>query len=254
VIGCKQVPTLSIPTGLDHLWSNKTACVDVLARILGSNARDTSPRFLESEYMVHTSVAVAAFKAYYAYQRKIWHLLPANQRYYTSLRFIQGDDIWLSPFYGRDSVSISQSVVGNASYAGNVSVVDILNRKGLHALMVGQFHARPHWGKLHWTSHEYLRDIYPRMADFEALRQECDPLGLFLNTPLQHILGHPSVNEPGQIRQLLISSSGDDINVSRDMNAMVLIPGLVFVVAIGIRVLYGRRPNGSFRLWSRSRK
>ena len=48
---------------------------------------------------------------------------------------------------------------------------------------------RPHWGKMHTRDADYLRGVYPRFADFVALRDELDPARRFGNTYLDQVLG-----------------------------------------------------------------
>ena len=48
---------------------------------------------------------------------------------------------------------------------------------------------RPHWGKLHTRGAEYLHGVYPKFADFVALRDELDPARRFSNPYLDQVLG-----------------------------------------------------------------
>ena len=50
-------------------------------------------------------------------------------------------------------------------------------------------HGRPHWGKMHTRSADYLRRAYPRFGDFVALRDEIDPERRFGNAYLTQVLG-----------------------------------------------------------------
>lgn len=95
-------------------------------------------------------------------------------------RYVKGDDIWLSPFYGRDTASISvHQYVGmphEAYFRGAEAI--FLNHGG-----------RPHWGKMHYLGAAELSRRYPRWDDFAALRRRMDPKGVFLNPLLRHMLG-----------------------------------------------------------------
>ncbi|MGO2051922.1 D-arabinono-1,4-lactone oxidase [Glutamicibacter sp. 287] len=44
---------------------------------------------------------------------------------------------------------------------------------------------RPHWGKAHFLG---ASQLYPRFADFQAMRSKADPQGLFLNGHLRQLL------------------------------------------------------------------
>ncbi len=48
---------------------------------------------------------------------------------------------------------------------------------------------RPHWGKMHTRSADYLRRAYPRFDDFVALRDELDRERRFGNAYLTQVLG-----------------------------------------------------------------
>jgi L-gulonolactone oxidase len=48
---------------------------------------------------------------------------------------------------------------------------------------------RPHWGKIHTRDAEYFAGVYPRFAEFTALRDRLDPGRLFANDYLRRVLG-----------------------------------------------------------------
>jgi L-gulonolactone oxidase len=48
---------------------------------------------------------------------------------------------------------------------------------------------RPHWGKLHWRTAADLAPLYPRWADFQAMRDRLDPDRRFANAYLERVLG-----------------------------------------------------------------
>jgi len=48
---------------------------------------------------------------------------------------------------------------------------------------------RPHWGKLHSREHGYLAEVYPRFADFLAVREKTDPDRVFANNYTRWIFG-----------------------------------------------------------------
>jgi len=81
-------------------------------------------------------------------------------------RYIKADDIWLSPFYQRDSVSISIHQFYKQDYHVIFNLVELIFQK---------YQGRPHWGKLHSMHAASLRDLYPRWGEFMALRQQLDP-------------------------------------------------------------------------------
>ncbi|MGO9418348.1 D-arabinono-1,4-lactone oxidase [Roseiarcus sp.] len=54
-------------------------------------------------------------------------------------------------------------------------------------MILRQYGARPHWGKLHFNRAEDMPSLYPRFHDFQAIRRKMDPSGLFLNDHLRSL-------------------------------------------------------------------
>jgi L-gulonolactone oxidase len=95
-------------------------------------------------------------------------------------RWVQGDDIWLSPNFGRDSVHISVHQFVGMPFERYFDAVQAicLNHGG-----------RPHWGKVHSLRAAQLSRLYPRWDDFLALREKMDPDGRFLTPYLRGLFG-----------------------------------------------------------------
>lgn len=91
-------------------------------------------------------------------------------------RTVAADDCWLSPFYGRASVSISIHQYYKADYRELFAVIEPIFWK---------HDGRPHWGKLHTLAAEDLAALYPRWDAFHAVRRRLDPTGKFLNEHLR---------------------------------------------------------------------
>ena len=68
-------------------------------------------------------------------------------------RYVRGDDIWLSPFYQRDSVSISVHQFYKQDYQVVFNLVEPIFLK---------YGGRPHWGKLHSLHARQLCELYPK--------------------------------------------------------------------------------------------
>ena len=95
-------------------------------------------------------------------------------------RYVAADDIWLSPFYQRDAVSISvHQYVGMEHQAYFAAAESIFRNHG----------GRPHWGKIHSLAARELRELYPRWDDFQRVRRQLDPKGLFSNALLRRWFG-----------------------------------------------------------------
>ncbi len=93
-------------------------------------------------------------------------------------RTVAADDIYLSPCYRRDTVTISAHQSANGEYEPYFRDVEAVFRN---------HEGRPHWGKLHWHTRADLEPLYPKWAAFDAVRREHDPDGVFLNPHLKSI-------------------------------------------------------------------
>lgn len=103
----------------------------------------------------------------------------AHVNFITELRFVKGDDGWLSPAYGADVVQLG-------AYTAVLSHRDrYFEEFWRHMRELG---ARPHWGKETDHTAEELRGLYPRFDDFVALRDQHDPDRTFANPFLDRVL------------------------------------------------------------------
>jgi L-gulonolactone oxidase len=95
-------------------------------------------------------------------------------------RWVKGDDLWLSPNHGRDSVHISVHQYVGMPFERYFDAVQAicLNHGG-----------RPHWGKVHSLKAAQLSRLYPRWDEFLALRETMDPSGRFLTPYLRGLFG-----------------------------------------------------------------
>lgn len=92
------------------------------------------------------------------------------------IRFVKGDDLWLSPAYQRDSVYFAVHTYITEDFMPYFSEMQtIFKRHG----------GRPHWGKWHSLTHDDLEKVYPKWQDFQKMRVNFDPNGLWLNPHLR---------------------------------------------------------------------
>ncbi|MFC5530910.1 D-arabinono-1,4-lactone oxidase [Cohnella yongneupensis] len=95
-------------------------------------------------------------------------------------RYVQGDDIWLSPAYGRDSAYIAVHMYRGMPHEQYFADMErIFLRYG----------GRPHWGKLHTLEAARLSTAYPMWEKFGWIRDEMDPDGILLNGYLRRVFG-----------------------------------------------------------------
>lgn len=133
-------------------------------------------RFKEMEYNIpieHFKACIQEFK----------DLLEKNEYFVffpVECRFVKGDDIWLSPAYGRDSAYIAVHVFTTMEHDPYF--------KDMEALFM-RYDGRPHWGKMHTRTAATLSTTYQKWDAFLALRAELDPNNLFLNPYLERLFG-----------------------------------------------------------------
>jgi L-gulono-1,4-lactone dehydrogenase len=96
------------------------------------------------------------------------------------VRFVAGDDIWLSPAHGRESAYVAVHVApGKPSREYFRAAEEILAGRG----------GRPHWGKRHFQTAATLAPRYPDWERFQAVRNRLDPGRLFTNSYVRAVLG-----------------------------------------------------------------
>lgn len=123
---------------------------------------------LQSEYFVAREDAAAAYEAVGRLRERIAPLLQISE-----IRTVAGDDLWLSPACGRDSVAFHFTWVPDT-----VAVAPVL---GAIEEALAPFGARPHWGKVFTTAPDVLRGLYGQYSDFQKLMDRYDPAGAFRN-------------------------------------------------------------------------
>ncbi|WP_405722179.1 FAD-binding protein [Streptomyces sp. NBC_01537] len=133
-------------------------------------------RFVEMEYAVPREAAVGVL-------RELKAMVEASDfriSFPVEVRVAPADDITLSTASGRDSAYIAVHMYRGTRYQEYFTAVEkIMTAHG----------GRPHWGKIHTRDAEYFAGVYPRFAEFTALRDRLDPGRLFANDYLRRVLG-----------------------------------------------------------------
>jgi len=96
------------------------------------------------------------------------------------VRTAPADDITLSTASGRDSAYIAVHMFRGTPYQAYFTAAERI---------FTAHEGRPHWGKVHTRDAAYFSGVYPRFAEFTALRDRLDPERLFQNDYLRRILG-----------------------------------------------------------------
>lgn len=131
-------------------------------------------RFNEMEYQIPVDSGLQCLD-------EILHVLRKHQVpmfFPIEFRYVKADDIWLSPFYQRDAVSISIHQFYKQDYRTIFDLIEPILQK---------YQGRPHWGKLHSMNTASLHDLYPKWDNFMRVRQQLDPQQKWLNPYLKQL-------------------------------------------------------------------
>ena len=139
-------------------------------------ASERNVRFNEMEYHLPRENGLQAL-------REIRQVLESGHRdvfFPIEVRYVKGDDVWLSPFYQRDCLSIAVHRFYQEDYRAYFAAIEPIFRK---------YGGRPHWGKINTLAASDFAELYPHWDDFKRVREELDPAGKFLNTYLEQLFG-----------------------------------------------------------------
>uniref|UniRef100_A0AAU2V165 FAD-binding protein n=1 Tax=Streptomyces sp. NBC_00003 TaxID=2903608 RepID=A0AAU2V165_9ACTN len=139
----------------------------------------TSPRrvrFVEMEYALPREAVIGALREVKALVERS----PLRVSFPVEVRTAPADDIALSTASGRETAYIAVHMYKGTPYQAYFTAVERIMTA--HA-------GRPHWGKVHTRDAAYLAEVYPRFAEFTALRDRLDPERRFGNAYLRRVLG-----------------------------------------------------------------
>jgi FAD-linked oxidoreductase len=125
-------------------------------------------KFNAMEYAVAYDKGVAAVQEIVAMIRK----KKLATSFPIAFRTVKADDIWLSPFYGRDSATIAVHQYAKVDAKPLFSACEAILKS---------YGGRPHWGQFHTMTRDEALAHYPKLDDFVALRRKLDPKNKFLN-------------------------------------------------------------------------
>ncbi|PZH15349.1 FAD-linked oxidoreductase [Streptomyces sp. NTH33] len=139
----------------------------------------TSPRrvrFVEMEYAVPRAALVDTLRELKAMVDRSG----LRVSFPVEVRTAPADDITLSTASGRDSAYVAVHMFRGTPYQRYFTAAE---------RVFTAHEGRPHWGKLHTRDADHLAGVYPRFAEFTALRDRLDPRRLFQNDYLRRVLG-----------------------------------------------------------------
>lgn len=123
---------------------------------------------LQSEYYVPRKHAVEAIMAISKLGSKV-----SPHLFTSEVRTIAADDLWMSPCYKQDSVTIH--FTWKQDWPAVSKLLPVIEKE------LAQFHAKPHWGKLFTIAPKQLETLFPKLAEFRNVAKEYDPKGKFRN-------------------------------------------------------------------------
>ncbi|WP_372345293.1 D-arabinono-1,4-lactone oxidase [Streptomyces sp. KL116D] len=139
----------------------------------------TSPRrvrFVEMEYAVPRAALVETLRELKTMVDR------SNLRisFPVEVRTAPADDIALSTASDRDTAYVAVHMYKGTPYQRYFTAAERI---------FTAHEGRPHWGKVHTREAAYFAEVYPRFAEFTALRDRLDPDRLFGNAYLRRVLG-----------------------------------------------------------------
>ncbi len=123
---------------------------------------------LQTEYYIPRQNAVDAIMAISRMGSQIGpHLFTSE------IRTIAADDLWMSPCYKQDSVTIH--FTWKQDWPAVSKLLPVIERE------LAPFNAKPHWGKLFTIAPAQLEKLFPKLIEFREIAKEYDPKGKFRN-------------------------------------------------------------------------
>jgi len=153
--------------------SGSTSYVDESFRVFASERK---VKFVEMEYAIpyeHCRSAIEDIERV-IFEKNYKVSFPVE------VRFTAGDDNVLSTAHARQSAYIAVHMFKGSDYGSYFASV---------AEIMAKYEGRPHWGKMHFLSNEQLSRLYPRWAEFLAVRDKLDPQRTFHNDYLDQVFG-----------------------------------------------------------------
>lgn len=135
----------------------------------------TTP-FAEFEYFVDAADGLAATECI----QDLIRTKHPDQKWPVEVRWVKGDDGYISQFYGRDTTVVTLTADSGSDYWPFFRDADALLQR---------FAPRAHWGKINFMTRKRMEDLFPELDTFLQVRREFDPNGVFLNDHTRALLG-----------------------------------------------------------------
>jgi alditol oxidase len=123
---------------------------------------------IQSEYIISKKDAPHAIKEIQTIGQQLSSLLHTSE-----IRSIAQDNLWLSPYYKRDSIGLH--FTWKDDWNNVQRMLPVLES------VLKPFRPRPHWGKVFTLDKEEIQSQYEMLPKFRELLTEYDPNGKFQN-------------------------------------------------------------------------
>jgi len=100
-------------------------------------------------------------------------------------RFVKADGFMISPAYERDAAYIAVHQFKGMPFEEYFQKAESIFRK---------YQGRPHWGKINYKNASDFKELYPKWDEFNAIRKQQDPNGIFLNEYLELLMNDPGTD------------------------------------------------------------
>lgn len=159
------------------LFNNRSSTVDRSDRVFNFNC--LFKQFVTEWAIPRSNTAVVL------YELQEWLDKSGYKAHFpVEVRFVKGDEIYLSPAYGRETCYIN--LVSYRPYMKTVPYDEYWTAFEGIMMRAG---GRPHWAKNYKVTQDEFRQIYPKWDAFCEIRQKMDPNGMFMNANLERIFG-----------------------------------------------------------------
>lgn len=137
---------------------------------------------LFKQYVTEWAIPIAKTNEAMTALRQLIQQRNFKVHYPIEVRFVKGDDIWLSPSYGGDTCWIG--IIMYRPYGKDVPYKPYFS--AFESLMES-FGGRPHWAKVHQWNADICRKNYPMFDAFCKIRAAMDPKKIFSNSYTERI-------------------------------------------------------------------
>ncbi len=162
--GAARLSAALVGTGREVAWSHRMYATPRLVR------------FQEMEYGVPRDRVAPVLRAL----RDLVRDRRVRVHFPVEVRFVRGDDAWLSPAHGGDRAFVAVHMYRGMPYQEYFDLCEQVFREN---------GGRPHWGKMHSRLAEDLRPLYPKWDAFRDVRRKLDPHGVFRTAYVARVLG-----------------------------------------------------------------